>query len=124
MIISNNILGGIMSYCPECKYEFEEDVKICPDCKTELIGKVEELHEVDSKWVSLVKLNSSIMADMLKEALEENGVTCLEKSDMLHSAFAIESTSIAGGNLEILVSSEHIEKAKNILEQLSSKIEE
>ena len=112
-----------MSYCPKCKYEFEDDLKTCPDCKAELIDKIEELHEVESKWVSLVKMNSSIMVDMLKEALEENEITCLEKSDMLHSAFSLESTSIAGGNLEILVPSDRIDKAKNILVQINSRVE-
>lgn len=112
-----------MKYCPKCKYEFEDHVQKCPDCKTDLVDKIEDLHEVESKWVSLIQLNSAIMSDMIREALEENEIVCLEKSDILHSAFAIDSTSIAGGNVEIFVPSEKLEKAKNILDQINARIE-
>jgi hypothetical protein len=122
MIISNNVLGGIMSYCPKCKYEFEDSVKFCPDCEMQLIEKKPEEHVVETKWVLLDKLNSSVMADMLKEALEENEIFCLEKSDMFHSAFAMESTSFAGGEIEILVPEDRLPKAKNILKQINNRV--
>ena len=113
-----------MSYCPKCRYEFEDDVKICLDCEMELMeGKPVE-QEVKRKWVSLEKMTSSVLADMLKEALEENDIYCLEKSDMFHSAFAMEATSIAGGTVEILVPADQINKAKNILEQINNRITE
>ncbi|MFP4546524.1 MAG: putative signal transducing protein [Fidelibacterota bacterium] len=111
-----------MSYCPKCKYEFEDDVKICPDCKKELVEKKPVEQHVERKWVTLDKMTSSVMADMLKEALEENEINCLEKSDMFHSAFAMESTSMAGGAVEILVPADQINKAKNILEQINDRV--
>lgn len=111
-----------MSYCPKCKYYFENDVKVCPDCKTELVDQIPQ-EEVDvTKWMSLERFSSSVMADMLKEALEENEIVCLEKSDMFHSAFSMEATSIAGGEFEIFVPNDKLEKAKNILLQLNSRI--
>ncbi len=113
-----------MSYCPECRYEFEEDVKTCPDCKMELMAGKPVEKPVDRKWVILEKMTSSVMADMLKEALEENEINCLEKSDMFHSAFAMESTSIAGGTVEILVPADQLNKAKNILVQINNRVTE
>ena len=113
-----------MSYCPKCKYEFENDVKTCPDCKMELIDKITEEQIIEQKWVLLAKMTSSVMASMLKETLEENEIVCLEKTDMFHSAFVIEATSLAGGQSEIFVPNELVEKAKNIYEQLNNRIAE
>lgn len=113
-----------MKYCPKCKYSFEDEVKICPDCNEELVDNIPEKHEVEIQWKILAKLNSSVMADMLKEALEENDIVCLEKSDMFHSAFAIEATGMAGGDTEIFVPGDKFEKAKNILKQINARIED
>lgn len=111
-----------MSYCPKCKYNFIDEIKTCPDCNMELIDQVPEDHEVATEWISLTKVTSAVMADMLKEALEENDIICLKKTDMFNSAFAIEATSIAGGDTEIFVPNDKLEKSKNILEQLNIQI--
>lgn len=113
-----------MSYCPKCRYNFVDEIKVCPDCKEKLVERISENQDVEQDWISLQKLNSSIMADMLKEALEENEIVCLEKNDMFHSAFAIEATSMAGGEIEIFVPKDKIEKSKNILEQINTRIAE
>ena len=113
-----------MSYCPDCKYNFIDEINVCPDCKKELVDKIPEKHEVKVEWISLIKVTSSVMADMLKGTMEENEIVCLEKSDLFHSAFATEATSIAGGQAEIFVPSDKIEKAKSILEQLNARFGE
>ena len=113
-----------MKYCPKCKSSFENEIKICPDCNMELVSKLDAEPADNQKWVSLSKMNSSIMADMLKEILEENNIVCLEKNDMFHSALGLEATAMAGGETEIFVPDEMLAKAKNILEQLNSKIAE
>ncbi len=111
-----------MSYCPKCKYEFEDKVKVCPDCNIELLEHIPEDHTANEKLVRLTKLNSAVKADMVKEALEENDIFCLEKSDMFHSAFATENTAFAGGEVEIFVVEEKLTKAQNVLNQLNERV--
>ncbi len=104
-----------MSYCPSCKYQFEKDLKICPNCETELIEHLPEEHEVDEKWILLKKYHSEVEANMIKEVMENNDISCLIRFDVLHDSLLVDSSTTL-----LFVSESTIEKAKKILSEMIS----
>ncbi|GKX31304.1 hypothetical protein SH1V18_37840 [Vallitalea longa] len=59
-----------MPWCPKCKCEYEEGVKLCADCKVELVDSLDDIVE----WRTLIKANKEEQAVELKEYLEYSGV--------------------------------------------------
>lgn len=73
-----------MPFCPNCKFEYKEEVQICPDCGAVLVEKLPEQPPETLKpitYVFLKDLPSRLYAEMLKEALEEEGIPCMVKGD-------------------------------------------
>ncbi len=63
-----------MPFCPNCKYEYNKDIKECPDCGAPLIDKLPEESFEDSEYVPLRSLPSRLYAEMLAEALKKEGI--------------------------------------------------
>ena len=82
-----------MTYCPDCKYQFEKGVTECPDCNTKLIDHLPSEHEVDSKWKLLKKFSSEVEANMVKEVMENNDILCLITFDVLHDSLLVDSSA-------------------------------
>ncbi len=108
-----------MPFCPRCKYEFAEGLDICPDCNAKLVDKIPEEHEVSIKWVLLSTLSSPIMAEMVKETLENHGIRSFIKTDVLNAAFLAKGTSTAGSFAKIFVPEEDKKSAEEILKSIS-----
>lgn len=105
-----------MPYCPDCKYEFEEGIKECPDCKKPLVDNSPEKDQpVEVRWVLLKTLPSAIFAEMVKEALENEGIPSFIKADFFQSAFSSHGTAMPGSYATILVPENKLEHAKDIL---------
>ncbi len=72
-----------MAYCPKCREEYEEDIKICGDCNVELVASLEDIHnermllvvntEEEVKKVIDFLEYSKVMSGMAKEAHNEHG---------------------------------------------------
>ena len=62
-----------MPWCPKCKLEYVEGIKVCPDCNVEL---VEELKEEEVSFDPEFAENYS---DEVTEALEEENLTDIQK---------------------------------------------
>ncbi len=71
-----------MPYCPECRDEFQDWVKVCPDCKVPLVDKLPDLPEEEARQGPLVHIATApneIEAQLWKGILEDNGIYCMVK---------------------------------------------
>lgn len=59
-----------MPWCPKCKCEYEEGVKLCADCKIELVDSLDDIVE----WKTLLKTEKEEQAVEVKEYLEYSGI--------------------------------------------------
>ena len=78
-----------MPYCPNCRDEFQDWVKICPDCQVPLVEELPELPEMKPSKEPLVHVAtapSESIAYMWAGILEDNGIKCLVKSAELKAA--------------------------------------
>ena len=104
-----------MPYCPECRDEFQEWVKVCPDCKVALVDKLPELPEREEKDEPLVYITTAPnepVAMMWKEILESEGINPLVKSAELQAAMYM---TVFISPWEIHVIASQAEEAKDIL---------
>ena len=71
-----------MPYCPECRFEYEEGVRTCPGCGVDLVGKLPKESTPESpNFVPLRNLPSRVYAQMLQEALKNEGIPSMIKGD-------------------------------------------
>jgi len=104
-----------MPFCPKCKYEFVEGLDKCPDCNAKLVEQFPEEYEVSIKWVQLSILSSPIMAEMVKEALENRSIQSFIKTDVLNAVFLAKGTSTPGSFAKIFVPEEDKKSAEEVL---------
>ncbi|MEW5994425.1 MAG: hypothetical protein AB1744_08510 [Candidatus Zixiibacteriota bacterium] len=114
-----------MSYCPQCRYEYEAGVLVCPDCNKPLVDQLdaEETAAVrpDDSWAVVGRVASEMKAEMARGALDSNNIP----SVMLSSTFNAYgkgmdfqsgiTQSTSEGNV-IMVPREYREEALLILE--------
>ncbi|HMN49972.1 MAG TPA: zinc-ribbon domain-containing protein [Ignavibacteriaceae bacterium] len=59
-----------MPVCPNCRYEYEEGIKVCPDCGTPLVDNL-----VEDEWIVVYTSDKDYEIQMLKDELESAGIT-------------------------------------------------
>ena len=104
-----------MPYCPECRDEFQEWVRVCPDCGVALVDDLPELPEREEKDEPLVYIATAPnepVAMMWAEILENEGIHPLVKSGELQAAMYMPSLL---SRCEIHVIDSQAEEAKEIL---------
>ncbi len=104
-----------MLYCPECRDEFQDWVKVCPDCKVALVGELPlqpKHEEIDELLVYIATAPSESVANMWSGILEEHGIHCLLKSANLRAAMYYFTYNMT---CEIHVLASEAERAKEIL---------
>jgi hypothetical protein len=77
-----------MPYCPDCGAEYDPGITRCPDCERELVDDSVEEEELEDKVfiegdvqpVLLYQTNDPIRAEVLEEALKDQGIPCLVKA--------------------------------------------
>jgi len=85
-----------MPFCPECQFEYKPGVIICPDCGSVLVEKLPDQPELEPvTFIHLRDVPSRIYAEMLKEALESEGIPSIIKGDDLGMLLGWNSTSSA-----------------------------
>jgi hypothetical protein len=103
-----------MPYCPECRDEFQDKVKVCPDCQVELVEKLSSESQQNKKaaLICIARAPNEMIATMWKGILEENGI-----NSMLKSVSFMESAQYAHNlfPFDIYVLDSEAEKAKEIL---------
>jgi len=78
-----------MPFCPKCRDEFQDWVKVCPDCKVALVDKLKDIPKTvfqDEPLVYVVTVPNEAIAGMWAGILENEGIPCVLKSDNLRPA--------------------------------------
>ena len=113
-----------MPFCPNCRFEYTKDVKVCPDCGESLVPELPELEKEkveDVQYVPLRKVPSRLYAEMLQEALEKQDIPCLSKGDDIGVFLgALGTTSVLP--VTVWVPKELKEKAEEIAFQILGEI--
>ena len=100
-----------MKYCPKCRGEFEDYVKICPDCNEPLIDNKPEEEEWNWEDLKVVyTTDNPQIAEMIKIELENAGIKVFVENEN----FATMMPLPAVGDIEIAVKPEDEEKARRI----------
>lgn len=108
-----------MSFCPNCRYEYEAGVLECPDCSVKLVAELpEEPAVLEEEYVELHTLPGKIYAEMVKEALDKVGIGSMIKTDVLSSGLLAGSANTAGSECSIFVLKRHQKRAEKILDDM------
>jgi len=79
-----------MPFCPKCRDEFQDRVKVCPDCNVALVEKLPptppKRKEQDEPLVHLATAPNEQVANMWSDILKEHGIRCLLKGGELRAA--------------------------------------
>lgn len=110
-----------MPFCPLCLYEFVDGTKKCVDCNAKLVDRLPDEKMTIVKWLYLDTLPDVILAEMVKEALENNGIETILKTDPLHTTFSLQSTGLAGSFAKLYVPRNQKEAALEILQSMTNK---
>jgi hypothetical protein len=105
-----------MPYCPKCRGEFQDWVKVCPDCNVNLVAELPPLTEKVKKkndpLVPIATAPNEITAKMWEDILKGEGIRCMLGSS---SPGAASQTLIFYAPITILVLLSEAKRAKQIL---------
>ena len=114
-----------MPFCPECRYEYVPGIVKCPDCDVKLVAKLPEEKSGDpseKEYVELYPLPGQIYAEMVKEALDKQGIQCILIPDMISSGLLAKGATISGNQVRIRVFKKDRNKAEEILHTMMDHI--
>ena len=106
-----------MPYCPNCKYEYKDNIEECPDCGAKLVDKLEGETFENIKYVPFRSLPSRLYAEMLKEALENEGIPSIIKGDDVAITYGSYGTTSAV-EVSIWIPEDNLERAEQIADQM------
>lgn len=107
-----------MPFCPKCDAEYFEEMEYCPGCGCEISKFKDEVHFAEHvELVVLGEFSDRYMAEMVAQALKNEGIPSLMQSDFL-SIIELVYGSFAGSRTRILVSKSSLEKSKEILDSI------
>ena len=100
-----------MPFCPNCRYEYLEGVKICPDCNLPLVPEL-----IDEDWVVVYTSDQEYDVQMMKDALEsaEIDATILSQKD---SSFPVTGDLAV---IKLLVKTDDASSAINFINELKN----
>ena len=75
-------------------------------------------HEDIKKWKKIGPLPGLPYAQMISEVLEKNGIPHSLSQDGVATAYGFTGTNLAGNEAFIFVPAEHVDKVKEIIEQM------
>jgi len=89
---------AVMPFCPKCRDEFQDWVKVCPDCMVALVDKLPPLPPPRPKFnnepmVYVVTAPNEQIAFLWAGILEDNKIRCVLKSDNLRAAMYVLLTN-------------------------------
>ena len=112
-----------MPFCPNCRYEYRDDVSHCPDCDARLVESLPPLpvEETPSDaaeykdWVQIARLNSDNYAQMIIEAWQSAEIPGIVLSGTGHFGLTGQmgpsSFRPVGGHYSLLVPREFVVEA-------------
>jgi len=117
-----------MPYCPECNAEYDPGTTRCPDCDRELVDDADDdelddeideeaFIEEEAPPVLLYQTNNMVNAEVLEEALKDQGIPCLIKSGTgTYSGLSSLSSTLKG--VKIFVPESALEEAIEVAEMV------
>lgn len=110
-------------FCPNCRYEYLPDVKVCPDCGAELvvelppIEKEEPPSEDETKLVTVLITSDLTLVAIAKSILEEAKIDYYARG--ADPAYRL-ATYYARMPVEIQVDDKHANEARELLKELEN----
>jgi hypothetical protein len=104
-----------MPYCPQCRDEFQDWVKVCPDRRVALVEQLSICprdERTDELLVHIAAAPNESLASMWSRILEEHGIQCLLRSANLRAAIYAFTYNLT---CQIHVLASQAERAKEIL---------
>ena len=100
-----------MPFCPICSSEYREGVQTCSDCGVKLVDKLEpEKHH--EKFRDAYTTKAPAIAEMIKEALEQEGIYCLLSNELGSAILPMAGES---SEIKLLVQSNKLEEAHALI---------
>lgn len=72
-------------FCPKCRYEYRDDIKVCPDCRCELVQRLNEDEEkkksvdYNAKACKVFEAADDFEADIIISKLKAEGIYAIKK---------------------------------------------
>jgi len=114
-----------VAFCPKCRYEYQQGVKVCPDCQEPLVDKLPPASSSavtpDESWVAVGMVTSQVKSEMAQGALESSKIPSIVLSSTFQAYGRGQDwqqglgLTPADGNV-IMVPREYREKALLVLE--------
>jgi predicted Zn-ribbon and HTH transcriptional regulator len=115
-----------MPFCPKCRDEFQDWVKVCPDCGVELIDKLSPLTPKaiipPDPIVTIATFSYPTEAHLYKTKLESEGIDAFVADEHMVQANWLYSLAIGGVRLQVKES--EAEEALSILRGISTNAHE
>lgn len=94
-------------FCPNCKAEYVEGIKVCTDCNVELVDKLplEENHDIKFTFTPFLKTNNMGDVAIIKSILDEQGIEYyIQGENMLYVLGTVDSAilNVRDDQLEIV----------------------
>ena len=106
-----------MPYCPNCQYECKDNIEECPNCGAKLVDESGGEASDNIKYVRFRSLPSRLYAEMLQEALENEGIPSIIKGDDIAITLGSYSTT-SPVEVTIWVPGEDLERTEQIADQM------
>ncbi len=114
-----------MPYCPKCKTEYNPGIEKCSDCDLPLVEELPEESPEETpgeiKYKLLRNLPSRLYAEMLKESLQNSGISAIIKGEDIGIMLGSYSTTSLV-EVSLWVSEEDWEKANQIADEMLNHI--
>lgn len=76
-----------MPYCPQCKDEFREEIKVCPECEVALVAALPKEIEPEMEDLEVAcTIPEEQTAYIIRGYLESEGIPCQMENVTFHAA--------------------------------------